>query len=132
MRFEVLPWPIPAPSVSRSPWDWVKELADWIAAHADGLLTLTDLERQSGYSRRSLQLAFRARLDCTPMQWVKRCRMQKARERLECPMPGDSVGSVAKSAGFVNAAAFTRDFVRLYGEKPSAVLRQARRSAAAT
>lgn len=110
---------------------WVKELAQWIAANADRPLTLIDLERQSGYSRRSLQLAFRAVLGCTPMQWVKRCRMQKARERLESPKPGDSVASVATMTGFCNAAAFTRDFIRLHGEKPSAVLRQARRRLAA-
>jgi hypothetical protein len=28
---------------------------------------------KSDYSRRSLQLAFRAHLGCRPMQWVKRC-----------------------------------------------------------
>ena len=107
---------------------WVKELADWIAVHADRPLSLTDLEQQSGYSRRSLQAAFRVVLGCTPMQWVKRCRLQKVRKSLERPEPGDSVGSAARRAGFSNAAAFTRDFVQLYGEKPSAVLRQARRS----
>lgn len=105
---------------------WVKTLAAWIEAHADQPLALSDLERQSGYSRRSLQLAFRAHLGCSPMQWVKRCRMQRARERLQHPAHGDSVGSVALGLGFVNAASFTRDFTRFFGERPSAVLRQAR------
>jgi len=107
---------------------WVKDLADWIAVHADRPLGLSDLERQSGYSRRSLQLAFRAVLGCTPMQWVKRCRMQMVRERLEHPVPAESVASAAKVARFFNAASFTRDFVRLYGETPSAVLRRSRRN----
>lgn len=105
---------------------WVKALAAWIEAHADQPLALSDLERQSGYSRRSLQLAFRAHMGCSPMHWVKRCRMQKARERLQHPSPGDSVGSVAYALGFVNVASFSRDFTRLFGERPSAVLRQAR------
>jgi AraC-like DNA-binding protein len=105
---------------------WVKTLAAWIEAHAGQPLSLSDLERQSGYSRRSLQLAFRAHLGCSPMQWVSRCRMQKARERLQSPAPGDSVGSVAYGLGFVNVASFSRDFRRLFGERPSAVLRQAR------
>lgn len=105
---------------------WLKALATWIEAHADQPLALSDLERQSGYSRRSLQLAFRTHLGCSPMQWVKRCRMQKARERLQHPALGDSVGSVAQGLGFVNVASFTRDFSRLFGERPSAVLRQAR------
>jgi AraC-like DNA-binding protein len=109
---------------------WVNELADWVAAHADRPLTLSDLERQSGYSRRSLQVAFRTVLGCTPMQWVKRCRLQNVRERLEHPLNGDSVGSVAKAAGFNNSA-FTRDFVRHFGVTPSAVLRQARRNSVA-
>lgn len=105
---------------------WVKALAAWIEAHADQPLALSDLERQSGYSRRSLQLAFRTHLGCSPVQWVRRCRMQKARERLQHPSPGDSVGSVAFGLGFVNVASFSRDFMRLFGERPSAVLRQAR------
>ncbi|MBM5793791.1 MAG: helix-turn-helix domain-containing protein [Cyanobacteria bacterium K_DeepCast_0m_m1_088] len=75
---------------------WVNELADWVAAHADRPLTLSDLERQSGYSRRSLQLAFRTVLGCTPMLRVRRCRLQNVRERLERPLNGDSVGSVAR------------------------------------
>jgi AraC-like DNA-binding protein len=110
---------------------WVKELADWVAAHADCPLTLSDLERQSGYSRRSLQVAFRTVLGCTPMQWVKLCRLQNVRERLEHSTQGDSVGSVAKAAGFFNCSALTRDFVRHFGLTPSAVLRQARRNSAA-
>ncbi|PZV04092.1 MAG: hypothetical protein DCF23_07280 [Cyanobium sp.] len=104
---------------------WIRALTDWIDAHADHPLALTDLERQTGYSRRSLQLAFRRHMGCTPMQWVKRCRLQKARERLLHSAPGDSVGGVAQRLGFANAASFSRDFTRLYGEKPSALLRQA-------
>jgi AraC-like DNA-binding protein len=105
---------------------WVRALAAWIEAHADQALALSDLERQSGYSRRSLQLAFRTHMGCSPMQWVKRCRMQKARERLKHPAYGDSVASVAYGLGFMNVTSFSRDFRRLFGERPSAVLRQAR------
>jgi AraC-like DNA-binding protein len=105
---------------------WVRALAAWIEAHADQALALSDLERQSGYSRRSLQLAFRSHMGCSPMQWVKRCRMQKARERLKHPAYGDSVASVAYGLGFMNVTSFSRDFRRLFGERPSAVLRQAR------
>jgi len=59
------------------------------------------------------------------MQWVTRCRMEKARERLQNPMPGDSVASVARNLGFVNAASFARDFSRFFGVRPSSVLRRA-------
>lgn len=78
----------------------MKELADWIAANADRPLALIDLKQQSGYSPRSLQLAFRAVLGLTPMQWVKRCRMQKAHERLQRPNHDGSVSSVARDTGF--------------------------------
>jgi AraC-like DNA-binding protein len=113
-------------SLGESGSAWVKALASWIETHADQPLALSDLERQTGYSRRSLQLAFRTHMGCSPMQWVKRCRMQKARERLQCPAHGDSVASVAYGLGFVNLASFSRDYKRLFGERPSLVLRQAR------
>jgi len=116
------------PPMNRAGAAWMNTLADWIEAHAHQPLALTDLERQAGYSRRTLQLAFRKHKGCTPMQWVMRCRMQKARERLQSPEPGDSVASVARSLGFANAAAFARDFSRVFGERPSSVLRLARSS----
>jgi AraC-like DNA-binding protein len=105
---------------------WVHALADWIEAHAAQPLALTDLERQAWYSRRTLQLAFRMHLGCTPMQWVKRCRMSKARDRLKHPLPHDTVSTIAQSFGFVSGASFSRDFKQLFGEQPSAVLWQAR------
>jgi transcriptional regulator GlxA family with amidase domain len=62
------------------------------------------------------------------MQWVMHCRMEKARERLQNPMPGDSVASVTRNLGFVNAASLARDFSRLIGVRPSSVLRRAHSS----
>jgi AraC-like DNA-binding protein len=105
---------------------WVHALADWIQAHAAQPLALSDLERQAGYSRRTLQVAFRTHIGCTPMQWVKRCRMSMARERLKHPLPHDTVSSIAQGLGFLSGASFSRDFKQLFGEQPSAVLWQAR------
>lgn len=115
---------LPSP-IDRVGTAWIDKLAAWIEAHAHQPLALSDLERQAGYSRRTLQLAFRKHKGCTPMRWVLRCRMEKARERLQNPMPGDSVASIARNLGFVNAASFSRDFSRLFGERPSSVLRRA-------
>lgn len=64
-------------------------LVDYIRAHAHCNLTLTDLEEQSHYSARQLQYLFRERFDCTPMQFVRRERLDLARPAAQ-PRPADS------------------------------------------
>ncbi|MCP9886744.1 helix-turn-helix transcriptional regulator [Cyanobium sp. ATX 6A2] len=48
-----------------------EELLEWIRAHLHTPINLTQLERRSGYSRRSLQLVFRQRFGCGPIQWIR-------------------------------------------------------------
>lgn len=100
-------------------------LRDHIYDHADEPLTLSDLERFSGMSRRALQYAFQQRYDCTPMEWVRQARLARAHARLRAG-GGASVTDIALSSGFSNLAAFAASYRRRYGEPPSVTLRRAR------
>jgi AraC-like DNA-binding protein len=102
----------------------LQQLLDWIDAHLDSPMGLSDLEAQAHWSRRSLQYAFQSACGCSPMQWVRRRRLQRAMQRLKNPQPGDSVSSIARSVGFASSVSFGRDFRRLYGCTPSSLLRQ--------
>jgi AraC-like DNA-binding protein len=90
-------------------------------------MRLTALEQRSGYSRRSLQLAFQRRFGCGPMQWVRRQRLEQARQALLNPREGDSVSEIAARHGFRNLSMFSRDFTAHFGLRPSDLLRDARR-----
>ncbi|WP_131593284.1 helix-turn-helix transcriptional regulator [Synechococcus sp. BS55D] len=100
------------------------DLVDFIHAQGSASLSLSDLERRSGYSSRQLQRLFRARFDCTPMQFVRRTRLEEGLRLLQIARAGDSVVAVSRSIGYRSASALSADFQRRYGMKPSMVLRQ--------
>lgn len=104
----------------------LEELTEWIDNNLDQAISLTDLERRSGYSRRSLQYSFQTAYGCSPMQWLRQRRLEAALQRLQNPLPMDSVASVARSLGFINAASFSRDFRMRFGRRASEVLRASR------
>lgn len=102
----------------------LKPLLEWIEAHLDQPIALSELERISHFSRRSLQYSFRHTLGCTPMQWIRARRLEKAKARLADPLPGDSVASIARLCGYVNTSAFSRDFRKHHGCKPMEVFKR--------
>ena len=101
------------------------ELVDYIHANALSHLTLTDLQEHSRYSARHLQTLFRERFDSTPMQFVRRQRLELAMQRLQGAGPGDSVTRIARICGYRHLAHFSRDFQGAFGVPPSQLLRTA-------
>lgn len=106
---------------------WFDDLLDWIDANCGRSLSLTDLEARGGYSRRSLQYLFRKRFDCTPMEWVRRRRLQMARRILQQGAPGLTVRDVSLQCGYINFSAFSRDYRQQFGCTASADLRRTAR-----
>ena len=104
------------------------DLVSWIRANSHRPLHLAELEQHSGYSERSLRNAFQERFGCPPKQWIRRTRMESARRRLLDPSPGDSVSSIAQDHGYQHVSQFSRDFRCVFGQRPSLVMRQARRT----
>ncbi len=103
-----------------------QQLVDWLLAHLDQPISLSELEQRSSYSRRALQYAFKQRFGCGPMQWLRQQRLAKARALLE--QPGSSAGltQVAQACGYLCQGSFSRDFLARYGERPSQVMRRFR------
>jgi AraC-like DNA-binding protein len=95
------------------------DLIDYIRAHLDQPLRLTDLEARSHYSRRALQYAFRQRLNTTPKQWIREQRLALALEHLQRDGERPSVQEVALLCGYGHLSHFSRDFRARYGMNPS-------------
>lgn len=117
--------PPPRPCGRGEPFE---ALIEWIEAHCHRPLSLSDLESQSHYSRRSLQYAFQQRFGCGPMQYIRRQRLALAKQRLLAPLPGTTVTSVALECGYLSVANFRRDYQQRFGEPPSGALRRLRAS----
>lgn len=111
---------------SASKDQWFEALLEWIDANCTRPISLSDLESQSHYSRRALQQRFRARFECTPMQWVRRRRLQMARQLLLEAGCSTSVRDVSLQCGYINLSAFSRDYRQQFGRKASDDLRSTR------
>ncbi|MEX1323595.1 MAG: AraC family transcriptional regulator [Synechococcaceae cyanobacterium] len=105
----------------------LEELLEWIRANLHTPVNLTELERRSGYSRRTLQLAFKQRFGCGPVQWVRRQRLEQARQALLRAQPGERVGEIASRFGFAKLTVFSRDFRAHFGLRPSELIHEGRR-----
>ena len=104
----------------------VDRLCRFIDANLDHPLDLGLLERTSGLSARTLQLQFRQQFGCTPLQWVRTRRLERARQRLQEGHGEDSIIEIALSCGFNHPSMFSAYYRQRFGELPSATLRQAR------
>lgn len=104
------------------------ELVDYITSNRSGPITLTDLEERSQYSARHLQNLFRRKFGCTPMQFVRRQRLQAAMEQLRAAAETASVTRIARDCGYRSTSNFSSDFQRAFGERPSQVLRRSRQA----
>lgn len=97
------------------------DLCDYIDAHLDRTITLSDLEARSHLSTRGLQYAFRSAFGCSPMQWVSERRLEKVRQRLLAAEGNSTVSSLA-AGYFHHLGDFSRRYKRRYGERPSETL----------
>lgn len=103
----------------------IDEICDYVLAHLADRITLTDLERLSGLTGRSLQLAFQKHFNCSPMQWVRNARLDLAHRRLRTAREGDTVIDIALASGLTLASSFSRAYQHRFGELPSVTLRRA-------
>jgi len=94
-----------------------------IEASDDRPLTLTELERISGASRRTLQYVFQAKFGCSPMQWQRLRRLERARRRLLSGEPIGNIATLAFEAGFASPSQFATQYKKTFGETPSATWR---------
>jgi len=90
-------------------------------------VTLADMERWSGRSARSIQLAFEKRFGIGPMQWLRERRLDLVRERLLASRDGETVREIAAACGMHRLATLIPEYTRRFGEKPSETLRRSGR-----
>jgi len=89
---------------------------DYIAAHYQERVRLSDLARAAHLTPAYMSTTFRRVVGLPPLQYVHRYRMQRAKHLLES---GDkSVAHVAAATGFRDAFYFSRAFKRSEGVSP--------------
>lgn len=71
------------------------QLVDWMDAHLEQPISLSDLEYQSDYSRRSLQYQFKQQFGCSPMRWLRQRRLERSLILLKQRQSGETIWTVA-------------------------------------
>lgn len=99
-------------------------VCDAIISTQDRPLTLTEMEELGGISARNLQYAFKSRFNCSPMEWQRRERMHRARQRVIQSEYGETLTDICFSLGFSSLAAFSAMYKRYFDEAPSETLKR--------
>ena len=100
---------------------------EYMRANAHLSLSLGDICQAAGVNARTLQSSFRKQQGCTPMQFLRKIRMQEVRAALLNPAEDASVSREAARWGFLHFGRFSSEYRAQYGEVPSETLRRARR-----
>lgn len=105
----------------------IAEAVERLRNDFDQPLRIEDLARELGMSVSGFHHHFRAFTAMSPLQFQKQLRLQEAR-RL---MLGDGLDATSAGfrVGYSNAAHFTREYKRLFGEPPMRDVQQLRQSA---
>jgi AraC-like DNA-binding protein len=108
-----------------APWQ-VRQAEEFIAANWQRPITLEALVAVTGTSALSLCRSFKKSRGCLPLEFARRVRLCHAHELLHDPHEATSVAAIAALCGFADPAAFDRDYVQAFGERPAETLRRNR------
>ena len=102
----------------------VRRAVAFLDDHATGDVSVADIAASAGVSIRAVQLAFRRRLDTTPMAYLRRVRLRHAHQELVDADPTRvTVSAVAARWGFPSHSRFTATYRQTYGVTPTTTLR---------
>src|SRR5437868_1947411 len=110
---------------SALPADSVRALG-WLRCHLSEPIQLELLAQVAGVRPRTLETHFKMFLGTTPLGWVRRMRLARARQELLRASPQATVTSIALSSGFSELGRFSAQYRRTFGELPSTTIRGAR------
>jgi AraC-like DNA-binding protein len=96
----------------------------WLRSHLAEPIQLDLLAQIAGVRPRTLETHFKMFLGTTPLGWVRRMRLARARQELLHTRPPASVTDVALANGFSQLGRFAGQYRRLFGELPSATLQR--------
>jgi AraC-like DNA-binding protein len=113
----------PAPTVKLGR---LRPVVDFMQANADEPLTPDVLARAGCMSVRTLHASFRQVLGTTPMEYLRRIRMERVRiDLINARDTGERITEIANRWGFYHPSRFAAQYRDAYGELPSETLNRA-------
>lgn len=101
----------------------LRRALEYLDAHIHEPVRLTDLCREVGTCKRTLEVAFKECLDMTPKTYLHLCRLRSARRDLLALGPSDTtVTEIAIRWGLFHLSRFAQDYRKIFGELPRETL----------
>jgi AraC-like DNA-binding protein len=107
----------------------LREALEWLKLRLDKPIVLDDLAAAAGVRPRTLEAQFRLHLGTTPMGWVRKTRLARARQQLLASREEANVTDIALANGFTELGRFSARYRQAFGELPSETLKASRRTA---
>ncbi|AQT81569.1 hypothetical protein B1R94_23410 [Mycolicibacterium litorale] len=102
----------------------LRRAIDYIHANSARDISMADIANAVSVTPRAVQYMFRRQLDTTPMGYLRRIRLERARHDLLAADPTrDTVAAIALRWGFAHTGRFSQIYRGEFGESPSATLR---------
>lgn len=120
--FELLPSSQPMEITPSARKRTVDRACEYALTHLDEPLTILDLCRTLGASRRKLQYCFQETLGTNPVAYLRTLRLNAARRELRQGADQVSVQEVASRWGFWHLSRFSSEYRAMFGERPSQTL----------
>jgi AraC-like DNA-binding protein len=102
----------------------VRRAEAYIRAHTEDPIALHEVSEAAGCSVRSLQLGFRRFRGTTPLEAIRRARLEAVREALRSGEAGRTVTEIAHRFGFTNPGRFSHLYKATFGEAATEALRR--------
>ena len=97
----------------------IRRAIEFIHAHAQLPLSITEVADAAGLRPRGLQAAFRRELGVTPHDYLRRVRLDRVRAELSTAGAGTTVSEVARRWGFAHMGRFAASYLQRFDEYPS-------------
>jgi AraC-like DNA-binding protein len=98
----------------------------WLNGHLDEPIRLETLAAIAGVRPRTLEAHFKLYLGTTPLGWLRRIRLARARQQMLAAGGAAKVTDIAVANGFDQLGRFAAHYRRQFGELPSRTLNAAR------
>ncbi len=102
----------------------IKKAEDIFQSYSDQPLTLKQLCDELGTSSSALAYGFQDIFGISPMAYLKIQRLNGVHRALKSANPTKTVMQIAHQWGFWNAAHFSQDYKKMFGQLPSKTLQQ--------
>ncbi len=100
----------------------VRRAEEFMEANVGNPIGMSDVAAACDCLRTKLFQAFKRERRWTPLQFLVRRRMERARRQLQAPVQGVTVTKVSLDCGYANLSRFTQEYRKLFGETPSMTL----------